>query len=307
MISTEHAGAGLRIRWLLPLAVVVPMLALGVALRLPQVVFPEGSALAAGLWTLNNPMWACSRTRLLVLPPACAACGVALARLPLPRGLAEAVALVIGLAVLQAARSRLAPCLSATMFPVVFDVRSWVFPVAVAVICAVVAAGHAALPGGRVRHPAPPRWPARPVAVYAALAAAWIAVGHQVPWAPAALFAPPVFVSGLEWAMSRRRTWTGGARRWLLLSLAALVGGYAAAMPTPSWAGGGLAVLAVSAAACLLDDPHPPALSVCLIPFVLPGGDPLAFTAAVTVTGAAILLAGSAARLRVTGPGPGRR
>jgi hypothetical protein len=37
-------------------AVVIPMLAAGSALRLPQVVFPEGAALAAGLWTLNNPL-----------------------------------------------------------------------------------------------------------------------------------------------------------------------------------------------------------------------------------------------------------
>lgn len=76
--TAGEAGTGdgrLSARWLLPLAVVVPMLAAGPALRLPQVVFPEGAALAAGLWTLNSPAWACSRTRLLVLPPACAASG----------------------------------------------------------------------------------------------------------------------------------------------------------------------------------------------------------------------------------------
>jgi hypothetical protein len=172
------------------------MLAVRSALRLPQVVFPEGAALAAGLWTLNNPLWTCSRTRLLVLLPACAASGVALAAMPLPRVLDEIAALLLGLVVLQAARSRLAPCLSAVMFPVVFGIRSWVFPVSVAVICAVLALGHAALPGGRARHPLPPRLPARLVTAYALAAGGWIAAGHLLPGAPAALFAPPVFVSG---------------------------------------------------------------------------------------------------------------
>lgn len=66
------------LRWLLPLAVVIPMLVAGSVLRLAEVVFPEGAALAAGLWTLDNPVWACSRLRLILLPPACAALGVTL-------------------------------------------------------------------------------------------------------------------------------------------------------------------------------------------------------------------------------------
>jgi hypothetical protein len=204
--------------------------------------------------------------------------------------------MLLGLAVLQAARSRLAPCLSAAMFPVVFDVRGWVFPVAVAVICAVVALGHLALPGGRERHPVPPRWPARTVAAFALIAAAWITAGHLVPGMPAALFAPPVFVSGLEWAAAGRRTAAGGARRWLLLTAAALVGGCAALLtgPLPSWAAGSLAVLTAALVARMLRDPHPPALSISLIPFVLDRQNPLIFTAAVAVTAAALLLAGAA-------------
>jgi hypothetical protein len=285
------------------------MLAAGSALRLPQVVFPEGAALAAGLWTLNNPLWACSRTRLLLLPPACAASGVALAAIPLPRGLVEIAALVLGLAVLQAARSRLAPCLSAAMFPVVFGIRSWAFPVAVAVICAVLALVHAALPGGRARHPVPPRLPARLVACYALAAGGWIAAGHLLPWAPAALFAPPVFVSGLEWTAGRRHSPSAGARRWLLLTAAALAGGWAALLagPLPSWAAGSLAVLAVVLAARLLADPHPPALAVSLIPFVLHRPDPLTFAAAVAVTSAVLLLAGAAVTAAARQPPPGGR
>lgn len=296
-------------RWLLPLAVVVPMLAAGSALRLPQVVFPEGAALAAGLWTLNNPLWACSRTRLLVLPPACATCGVALAAVPLPRGLLEIAALLLGLTVLQAARSRLAPCLSAVMFPVVFGIRGWVFPVAVAVICAVLALGLPARPGGRARHPLPPRLPARLVAGYALAAGGWIAAGHLAAWAPAALFAPPVFVSGLEWTAGERPTLSAGTRRWALLTAAALAGGGAALLagPLPSWAAGSLAVLAAVAAARLLADPHPPALAVSLIPFVLHRPNPLAFAAAVAVTAAVLLVAGTAVTAVVRRPGPGGR
>jgi hypothetical protein len=48
--------------------------------------------------------------------------GVAPAASPLSRGLLEIAILLLGLMVLQAARSRLAPCLSAAMFPVVFGI-----------------------------------------------------------------------------------------------------------------------------------------------------------------------------------------
>lgn len=296
--AAGEAGTGerrLSARWLLPLAVVVPMLAAGSVLRLPQVIFPEGAALAAGLWTLNSPAWACSRTRLLVLPPACAASGTVLAALPLPGGLAETTALLLGLGVLQAARSRLAPCLSAAMFPVVFGIRSWVFPVAVALICAVLALVHAALPAGRERPPLPARWPARLVTGYALAAGCWVTAGHLLPGAPAAMFAPPVFVSGLEWAATAHRTPAAGARRWLLLTVAAFAGAAAARLAgtLPSWAAGAAAVAAVALAAQLLRDPHPPALAVCLIPFVLDRPAPLAFTAAVAVTAAVLLLAGT--------------
>jgi hypothetical protein len=190
----------------------------------------------------------------------------------------------------------LAPCLSAAMFPVVFGIRSWVFPAAVAVICAVLALVHAALPGGRARHPVPPRLPARLVTAYALAAAGWIVAVHLLPGAPAALLAPPVFVSGLEWTAGGRHTPAAGARRWGLLTAAALAGGCAALLagPLPSWAAGSLAVLAAALATRLLADPHPPALAVSLIPFVLHRPDPLTFTAAVAVTGAVLLLAGAA-------------
>jgi hypothetical protein len=199
------------------------------------------------------------------------------------------------------------------MFPVVFGIRSWVFPVAVAVICAALALVHAALPGGRARHPVPPRLPARMVTAYALAAAGWIAAGHLLPGAPAALLAPPVFVSGLEWTGGSRHTRAAGARRWVLLTTAALAGGGAALLagPLPSWMAGSLAVLAAVAAARLLADPHPPALAVSLIPFVLHRLDPLTFAAAVAATGAVLLLAGAAvtaaARRPVPGGRPGRR
>lgn len=294
--------------WSLPLAVVIPMLAIGSAFHLPGVVFPEGAALAAGLWTLDNPVWACSRVRLMTLPPACAALGVTLETVvPLPGGLSQVAALVLGLALLQVTRSRLAPCLSAAMFPVVFGVRGWVFPAAVTAICVVIAAGHAAghrLAGprtGAVAPALPPRWPVAIAGRYVLLGGAWILLVHPIPGAPAALLSPPLFVAGLEWAAGPPHAPSGGLRRWSLLTLAGLAGGAAAllspALPSPVAAA--TAVAAVSAAAALLGDRHPPALAVCLIPFVLHRPNPLGFAASVAVTSAVLLLAGAALRRHV--------
>lgn len=278
------------------------MLSIGSVFRLPEVVFPEGAALAAGLWTLNIPPWACSRFRLLTLPPVCAALGVALENTAssLPGGFRQVTALVLGLAALQVTRSRLAPCVSAAMFPVVFGVGSWLFPISVAVICAVIAAGHAVgyrLSGRQAdlpTPPLPPRWPAPLVGRYVLVSGAWILLIRLIFDAPAAMLSPPLFVAGLEWFVSSSRAPFAGVRRWLLLALAGLVGGNAALWPLP--VAGAVAVAIVVIAAELLGDRHPPALAVCLIPFVRHQPSPLSFAAAVAVTAAALLLAGTVLR-----------
>jgi len=55
--------------WALPLAVVVPMLALASALDTHAIIFPEGAALVMGIWVLGLPGWSASRWRVAALPP----------------------------------------------------------------------------------------------------------------------------------------------------------------------------------------------------------------------------------------------
>ena len=69
--------------WALPLVVVVPMLALASALGTHEIIFPEGAALAMGIWVVGLPGWSASRWRVAVLPPAFAAAGVLLLRVDL--------------------------------------------------------------------------------------------------------------------------------------------------------------------------------------------------------------------------------
>jgi hypothetical protein len=65
--------------------VIALMTVLGVVTQEPAIIFPEGAALGIGFWVLAHPGWSVSRWRLVVLPPTCAALGVALTFAPWPR------------------------------------------------------------------------------------------------------------------------------------------------------------------------------------------------------------------------------
>lgn len=170
------------LRWALVLIVVALMLVLAAALGTHAIIFPEGAALAMGIWVLRIPGWSASRWRVAVLPPLCALVGVLLARSDQPAWAAMLAATAVALLVLQACDSRLAPAVSAAVLPVVFDVRAWSYPVAVLVICAVVAAG---MPWFGRRGDAPlhrgakdsGRYPWSIVGAGAAVIAAWVLAG----------------------------------------------------------------------------------------------------------------------------------
>jgi HPP family len=297
-----------RTRWALPLLVVVPMLALAGALDTSAIIFPEGAALAMGVWVLGLQGWTASRWRVLVLPPLCAAVGVALVRAELPSAVAEIAALTFGLLVLQAFDSRLAPALSAGVLPIVFDIGEWSYPLAVLTVCAAVA-----VLWRLIHHPAarrlddvlPERYPWAVVASAWLVIVAWILIGGQaLELSPAAL-APPLFVSALEW-LGRGTPLAGeGLRRWALLVGAGLAGSVAAKLVAVGWIGGALAVCATLALMWLLATPHPPALAIAIIPQILVSPDPLSYTTSIAAGAAALYLgiyavgrAANAARLR---------
>ena len=129
---------------------VVPMAVLAAATRQPGFIFPEGAALAFGVGVLRMREWSASRWRIVVLVPLCALAGHLLACAHAPIWLCELTGITVALLLLETRGSRLAPALSAAVLAIVFDVRSWAYPMVVLLTCITVAAT------------LPPRGPASP-------------------------------------------------------------------------------------------------------------------------------------------------
>jgi hypothetical protein len=280
-----------RSRWALPLVVVAPMLVLARVLGTSDVIFPEGAALAMGIWVLGLPGWTASRWRVLVLPPLCAAGGVVLVGADLPRVIAAIVGVTAALLGLAAFDSRLAPALSAAVLPIVFGIDDWGYPAAVVAICAVICALWAL-----VHHPAVPRLddvlPERyPWAVATAawfVIVVWILCAGWLLELSAVVLAPPLFVSALEWLGRGELGGSDGTRRWALLVGAALAGSAALRVVSPDWVAGMLAVCVTLGLMRLLATPHPPALAIALIPQILATAEPLHYAASVAAGAGAL-------------------
>ena len=269
----------------LPLVVVVPMLALASALGTDEIIFPEGAALAMGIWVLRMPGWSASRWRVAVLPPAFALAGVLLLRLDWSLTATAILAVTLGLLALQALGTRLAPALSAAVLPIVFDVHAWSYPLAVLAISLVVAA--AMRPGTAPAE----RYGWRVAGGIWLVVTAWIIAGGELLGLSSVALAPPLFVSALEWLERGSLALGDGLRRWIVLVCAGLAGSVAAEVVPVTWVAGTLAVVATLAVMALLARPVPPALAIALIPLILDDSDPLSFTLAIAA-GTAALYAG---------------
>ena len=268
----------------LPLVVVVPMLALASALGTDAIIFPEGAALAMGIWVVRLPGWSRSRWRVAVLPPLFALAGVLMGRAGLSREAALILTVALALVALHAFDTRLAPAMSAAALPIVFDVRAWSYPLAVLAISVVVAIAMKAVPDG------PGRYAWRVAATAWLVIATWVLVAGGVLGLAAAALSPPLFVSALEWLGRKPVAWRDGVRRWAVLAGAALAGSVAVQVVAVSWLAGSLAVVATLGLMAVLATPHPPALAIALIPQILESSDPASFTAAVAAGAAALYL-----------------
>ncbi len=291
------------------LLVPVAMLAVAGAAGAPQLIFPEGAALAFGVMALRIGAWREAPGVLLVAPAAAAALGVALTRLGGPAWGRELVALTAALVVLRLLRSRLAPVISAAVLPVVFGIRSWSFVAAVAAIGAVLAAFEAA-----TRSEAGPREaggkralllrgrgssPTGPTLLGWVLVGMWVVTAGPLLRLPAPAVAPPLFVATFEWLARSQRSAAVGLAQWAATVTAAGLGAALAYAVHPEWVGGCVAVILAAGLLVAASVPHPPALAVALIPQLTGAGHPVRFVAAVTV-GSAVLYAAASVAHRYT-------
>lgn len=309
--SRPQVGASLRVRsrvlsYLWPMVIAALMVGVAQTIGGRAVIFPEGAALAFGIGTLALPTWTNSPARVAILPPLAAAAGVVIARLGIPGWSGELVALVVGLGLLVVARSGLIPVVSAAMLPSVFAVYSWWYPLAVLAISFALA-GLARWWAPQPEEPSAGGLSWSAVAVGGAIAAGWIALGGAWLALLPAAFAPPMFVSILEWVGR-----PSAPPRLAAIRVAELVAGGGLGMASvrlvPSrWAAALLAVALTLLLMRILKDSHPPALAMSLVPQLVTGISAWAFCRAVA-TGAFVLYA-LAHVLRVTSrrdrqPGP---
>lgn len=297
-----------KARWLWPVVFAAGMVAAAEGLHQRAVIFPEGAALAFGIGTLALPAWTASPLRVALLPPAAATAGVVLATIPIPVWSAEIAALAVALCLLRIAGSQLIPAVSAAILPSVFAIHSWLYPMSVLGLSLVLASWlwWRARPGPRSEPPvgadaagglSRTRRPIRANAVpWSAIATAgtstavWIAFGGGLAGLHAPAFAPPMFVSVLEWAGRRERPARSALVRWAELIVAAGIGIASVQLIPVAWVAAAAAVSATVLVVCAAGEHNPPALAVALIPQLARNIPASRFLLGVTIGASALYL-----------------
>jgi len=256
-------------------------------------IFPEGAALAFGIVVLGKPDWGASRWRIVALPSLCAVLGHFLAQMTWAPWAGEICAVSGALLVLRALRSRVAPALSAAVLPVVFGVRSWMYPAAVVITCVVIVA----VVTWSSRHDdqqtfVSSAWPWDVIVGAWVMICSWILIAGPVLSLPIAAVAPPLFVSALEWSSNDGRTLARGVRRWSLVVGAALAGSVALKLAPAAWIAGLAAVGATLVLMQVLATPHAPALAISLVPLIAGPIGTWNFTIGIAVGAGALYLSG---------------
>jgi hypothetical protein len=214
---------------------------------------------------------------------------------PGPTWAAEICAVSAALLTLRALGSRVAPALSAAVLPVVFSVRTWMYPVVVLAICLMIVAVVAlSAPRGAGTRDAgvDSSWRWDVVLGGWLLICTWILIAGPALSLSVAAVAPPLFVSAFEWSARNARTLARGVRLWLLVVGAALAGSLAFKLAPDTaiagLAGVGATVLLMGA----LATQHAPALAISLIPSITGPIGPWKFTAGIAVGAGALYVGG---------------
>ena len=267
--------------WLL---IVLMVFAAGLAGE-KELIFPEILALATGVWLVPRCPWKTGAWGIWLLPTAAACMGMALCRSALPAALALPLAFLSAALLLLAARSTLAPTISAAMLPLLLGATSWLYPLSVCVLTAVVALG-SCLFGSESASPSPTRrdelrfWlrllPVVTVAV-------WLALASGATFA----LAPPLVGLFSESARPQSRIRRESLRVLGLVACTASTGALcsfaALSLALPAWCAAGAATFAVFGWFWLFRMALPPAAALALLPLLLSPADLLWYPVQVSI------------------------
>ena len=119
-------------------------LMVGVSERLeqPEILFPEISALVLGLWVVDKQIWTVSKPMFVLLLTVSAFFGVLLVRYsPLPLLVNVAISFTFTSICLILSRTTLVPITSAALLPILLGTDSFIYPLSVFIMSALVALG----------------------------------------------------------------------------------------------------------------------------------------------------------------------
>lgn len=240
-------------------------------------LFPQGIAMAWGVWAAARPDWCRMGIPFALVPTICAIGGVWFTEAGVSRLVAEWAALTTAIAVMAVSRTAIGPALAAGVLPAVAGVHSWTYPLAVLVTTAVVLAGRPMV--NRRPQPASPPGPGPEELVPGlvlvwGIAAAWFWIVAAV-GLPAAAAAPPLLAGLVESVVSASPGWRKSLRV-SAVTLTVWVTGAAATSLAPSLAVAGLASMIVAALVMTVSQvSYSPAVAMALVPLVRgPPGTP---------------------------------
>lgn len=131
---------------LVALVLVIIMFAIADTLKEKEIIFPEIAALAFGYWIMEKSPWKGTKLAIWASPALAALTGVLLLRyVPLPPFLLIGTAFVLVVLQLKLLRSAVLPSLSAAILPIITHTTSWMYPLSVCILTAVIALGRFSL------------------------------------------------------------------------------------------------------------------------------------------------------------------
>lgn len=250
-----------------------------------ELIFPEILALASGAWLAPRCPWRTGVRGLWLLPTAAACMGFALSLCGLPAPLGLSLAFLSATLLLTVTRSTLAPAISAAMLPLLLGTSSWLYPLSVCVLTAVVALGSGLFGSGQ-SSPAPTRrdelrfWlRLLPVVVLAA----WLARASGATFS----LAPPLVVLFTESARPQSLIRRESLRALGLVACTSTSGAFcgfvALSLVLPAWCAAGVATLTVFGWFWLFRMALPPAAALALLPLLLSPADLLWYPVQVSI------------------------
>lgn len=255
------------------LLMLTAMVAVAEATGQREVVFPEAAALGVGLWLMPKAVWSVRWWHIPLLLVAAAFIGLGLNMLPVFFEVRFLLAFVLAMTMLRLARCNMYPAVSAAMLPVLVGTTSWVYLLSVLAIALVLVAGQRLLQQEqRIEyHP------------FSFVQFAFLFIALAVPLAIMLvvniqtvhfLVVPPLVVTMIEFAGRRsgfrERPWT----IWALLVCASVLGTMAryllSILCSLPMAVGTLVAVALMLLLFRRLKPFAPALTIAVVPMLLP-------------------------------------